>query len=173
MLPDVVAHHRAVDDVVADLRLATRTHHLSGLSLLGGEPTTQAAGLAVVAEAAQALGLNVMIYSGFTRAALEARDDDHLHRLLRATDLLVDGPYIEAQQSQRRRFIGSENQGLHALTLRGTAALLANPVGTDRTDGTGDVGTSAHNTVELRLRLDGAGAVYTINGWPVRGSETR
>ncbi len=149
---------RSVDSVVADID-AARAHGIEGISLLGGEPTAQAAAVADIAEAAQRMGLSVMVYSGFTRETLVARHDVEVDRLLSATDLLVDGPYVEAQRTTSRRFIGSDNQVLHRLSTRSLAP---------------DPRLDEGNTVELRVVIgpDGAQSL-TVNGWPVRGAETR
>ena len=136
---------------VAELRSRILDTHarrpLEGLSLLGGEPFAQAKALAVLAEAVRAEGLSVMIYSGFTLAELEAREDPDTARLLAACDLLVDGRYERDKPDESRRWIGSRNQELHRLSAR------------YRGD---DPRFFAGETVELRL-VDGE---LTINGWP-------
>jgi anaerobic ribonucleoside-triphosphate reductase activating protein len=90
------------------------TEHIEGVSFLGGEPFAQASALAVVAGGAQKLGLSVLIFSGFTREELEARED--ARALLAVTDVLVDGPYDRDQPDFRRRWIGSRNQRVHFLS---------------------------------------------------------
>lgn len=89
-----------------------------GLTLLGGEPFEQAEALALVAEAFRAAGLTVMTFSGFELIELRsrARGDDGTARLLAATDLLADGPYRRDLPETRRPWVGSTNQGLHALS---------------------------------------------------------
>ena len=105
------------------------------------------------------MGLSVMVYSGFTRASLVARADVDVDRLLAATDLLVDGPYVEAQRTTSRRFIGSDNQVLHRLSTRALAP---------------DPRLAEGNTLELRVVVSPDGRQsLTVNGWPVRGAETR
>jgi anaerobic ribonucleoside-triphosphate reductase activating protein len=152
------ATRRAVDDVIADID-AARARGIEGISLLGGEPTRQAAALADVAEAVRAMGLTVMVYSGFTLAELRARGDVDVDRLLAATDLLVDGPYVEARRTTTRRYIGSDNQVLHVLTDR------------HRAD---DAVFAAPNTVELRVITDADGRTRVeLNGWPTLGARTR
>jgi anaerobic ribonucleoside-triphosphate reductase activating protein len=152
------ATRRAVDDVIADID-AARARGIEGISLLGGEPTMQAAALADVAEAVRAMGLTVMVYSGFTLAELRARGDVDVDRLLAATDLLVDGPYVEARRTTTRRYIGSDNQVLHVLTDR------------HRAD---DAVFAAPNTVELRVITDADGRTRVeLNGWPTLGARTR
>jgi anaerobic ribonucleoside-triphosphate reductase activating protein len=152
------ATRRSVDDVIADID-AARARGIEGISLLGGEPTSQAAPLADVAEATRAMGLSVMVYSGFTLAELRDRHDVDVDRLLAATDLLVDGPYIEARRTTTRRYIGSENQVLHTLSPRYRAD---------------DAVFAAPNTVELRLVTDSDGRTrIELNGWPTLGARTR
>ncbi|MEZ4465468.1 MAG: 4Fe-4S single cluster domain-containing protein [bacterium] len=126
------------------------TPGIEGISLLGGEPTAQAEGLAPVAAAVQAAGLTVMLYTGFELAALRARRDAHVDALLAACDLVVDGPYDRTRPDPIRRWIGSENQGLHALT---PAYDLADPR------------FRAAETIEIRL----VGGDIVINGRPWGG----
>lgn len=127
---------------------------VEGVSLLGGEPFAQAEGLAEVAEGVQAGGRTVMIYTGYTLEELKANPDPAVHRLLAATDLLVDGRYEAEQRTIKRRWIGSTNQALHFLTDR------------YRED---DPRFTESNQVEIRMK-DG---LITLNGWPLYGAKTR
>lgn len=126
------------------------TEGIEGISLLGGEPTSQAAGLAEVCEAVRAAGLTVMLYTGFTVEALQARDDPAVDRLLAACDLVVDGPYDRDRPDTERRWIGSTNQGLRFLT--------------DAYQPT-DPRFFEGETIELRL----VNGELLINGWPWAG----
>jgi len=87
---------------------------LRGVTLSGGEPFCQAGALAVLAEKAHALGKNVMTYSGYTFEQLVkmAEEDADVAALLAQTDILVDGPFVQAQKSLMLRFRGSANQRL-------------------------------------------------------------
>ena len=91
---------------------------VEGITLLGGEPLAQAAGAAALARRAQALGLSVMVFSGFTLEEIRASADPDALNLLAHTDLLVDGPYLRDRPEPRRRWIGSSNQRVHVLTDR-------------------------------------------------------
>jgi anaerobic ribonucleoside-triphosphate reductase activating protein len=129
---------------------AIATEGLEGVSLLGGEPFAQAEGCAAFAEAVQAKGLGVMVYSGFTLAELEAKRDGGepgIAALLAACDLLVDGRYERDLPERERRWIGSTNQVMHFLSDR------------HRPD---DPRMRASNTVEIRLRK----GELVVNGWP-------
>jgi anaerobic ribonucleoside-triphosphate reductase activating protein len=138
-----------VTDVAARLARAQHDGDLEGLTLLGGEPFSQATGCAALANAAHQLDLSVMVFSGFTLGELrrQARKDDGVRALLTATDLLVDGPYDHTQPETRRRWVGSRNQQVHFLTDRCT---------------TDDRRWRQRNTLELRL-IDGQ---LTVNGFP-------
>jgi anaerobic ribonucleoside-triphosphate reductase activating protein len=134
-----------------DARLAAaRSRGVTGVSILGGEPFEQAAGVAAFARAARAHGLTVMVYSGYTLDELRARGPDAA-ALLAATDLLVDGRYDrdrpEPPPPLGRRWLGSTNQVLHFLS----AAYRAD-----------DPQLGGANTVEIHWH-EGR---LTINGWP-------
>ena len=95
---------------------------LDGLSLSGGEPFEQAEPLAELAEGAQARGYDVMIWSGYTFEFLMAHRDERpgWRRLLDASDVLVDGPFLIAQRSLGLSYRGSRNQRI--LDLRRSIA---------------------------------------------------
>jgi anaerobic ribonucleoside-triphosphate reductase activating protein len=85
---------------------------LSGLTLSGGDPFTQAAPCAALAEQVRALGLGVMVYTGYLWEDLLAAGNPAWRRLIEAADILVDGPFIQAQKNIDLRFRGSANQRL-------------------------------------------------------------
>jgi anaerobic ribonucleoside-triphosphate reductase activating protein len=128
---------------------AARAAGAEGISLLGGEPFEQAGALAELARHARSLGMTVMVFSGYTLAALRARPE--AAALLALTDLLVDGPYDQARPEPRppvgRRWIGSANQEMHYLS----AAYAPD-----------DPQMRAANTIEIRVSKAGV----LINGWP-------
>ena len=54
----------------------------------------------------------IMAYSGYTWAQLLAMENPAVFSLLRQCDILVDGPFVEAQRDLSLRFRGSRNQRL-------------------------------------------------------------
>ncbi len=85
---------------------------VSGVTLSGGEPFTQAKALAVLARELRANGIDVMSFSGWTYEELRdgANAENCWMDLLPQLSLLVDGKYIEEQKSLDLRFRGSKNQ---------------------------------------------------------------
>lgn len=136
------------DRFVAEARAAGA----EGITLLGGEPFDQADASATIAEAFRAAGLTVMTFTGYPRGNLEhwARERDDVARLYAATDLLADGPYLQDRPDRRRPWIGSVNQGLHALT-----SAYAREIAEIDADG-------GRDRVEVRIGADGT---VSINGW--------
>jgi anaerobic ribonucleoside-triphosphate reductase activating protein len=94
------------------------TSQVEGITFLGGEPFEQAAAAADVAEATRAAGLSVMTFTGFTLEHLLQVGHTAIDRLLKATDLLVDGPYDASRADRSRPWVGSNNQRFHFLTAR-------------------------------------------------------
>ena len=103
---------------------------LAGLTLSGGEPFCQAAECAALARVARARGMTVWTYTGYTYEALMQRGDpDHL-ALLAASDVLVDGPFVESLKSYEALYRGSTNQrliDLNATRRTGTVSLWSRP----------------------------------------------
>lgn len=85
---------------------------LTGVTLSGGEPFTQAKELAVLARKVREAGLDVMSFSGYTYEELVngATVDNGWFDLLSELSLLVDGKFIEEQKSLELKFRGSRNQ---------------------------------------------------------------
>lgn len=125
------------------------TPGIEGVSVLGGEPFEQAAGVAELCRLVKAGGKTVMVYSGYTLDELraQARTNAGVQALLDTTDLLLDGRYDATKPEKTRRWVGSTNQVLHFFT------------DAYRPD---DPRFWSSNTVELRLE----GGQLTINGWP-------
>ncbi|MBG6238543.1 anaerobic ribonucleoside-triphosphate reductase activating protein [Mycetocola sp. CAN_C7] len=123
-----------------------------GITLLGGEPFDQAAALATIAEAFRDAGLTVMTFSGYTLDLLTewAGDRADIARLLAATDLLIDGPYLQDAPDSIRPWLGSTNQGIRALTpaYADEVARIEREGGRDR--------------LEIRIHRDGR---IDVNGW--------
>ena len=84
----------------------------AGITLSGGEPLLQPEACRVLAEGAHALGKSVWLYTGYTwEELLELHDPAHL-ALLKACDVLVDGPFLQRQRTLELPFRGSPNQRL-------------------------------------------------------------
>jgi anaerobic ribonucleoside-triphosphate reductase activating protein len=133
-----------------DARVAAASG-IEGVSILGGEPFEQPAGVAAFARRVKQRGLTVMVYSGYTLAELRARPEPAVADLLGDIDLLVDGRYDRALPEPPppvgRRWLGSTNQTMHYLTTAYTPD---------------DPRMHGANTVELHWK-DGR---LLINGWP-------
>ena len=100
------------------LKLLDGNPLLRGLTLSGGEPFCQAEDCARLARDAREKGLDVWTYTGYTYEELSAGGRADWAELLAATDVLVDGPFVEAEKSYAALFRGSANQRL--IDLRAT-----------------------------------------------------
>ena len=85
---------------------------LKGITLSGGEPFCQAEPLAELARLVHGTGKDVAVYTGYTFEELAASPDPAVAALLEETDLLIDGPFVEAQRDIDLLFRGSSNQRL-------------------------------------------------------------
>jgi len=85
---------------------------LAGLTFSGGEPFCQAEPLAILADWAKQMNLNIWCYSGYTLEELKelAKTNKPIADLLSKTDTLVDGKFIQEQKDLTLRFRGSKNQ---------------------------------------------------------------
>ncbi len=101
---------------------------LDGVTLSGGEPFEQAQAAAGLAREVASRSLNLILYSGYTFEHLLAASysDPDTSFLLDSAYLLVDGPYIHAEQDYNLAYRGSRNQRLIDLprSLRAGQAVI-------------------------------------------------
>lgn len=135
-------------EIIEQLKQTLQTQHLEGVTFLGGEPFLQAQGLADIAEAAQDLGLSVIVFSGYQLSELVEENFAGCTRLLAATDLLIDGEFLQEEIDTVRNWVGSTNQQFHYLTSRYTSEIETQKLAV---------------TNEWRIELDGK---VKVNGLP-------
>ena len=85
---------------------------LRGITFSGGEPFCQTVPLKALADRVHSVKKDVTVYSGWTYEQLCAMHDPDIDALLSVCDVLVDGPFIEAQRDPELLFRGSANQRL-------------------------------------------------------------
>ncbi len=97
-----------------------------GLTLSGGEPFAQPESCLQLAQLAHAHRLTVWTYTGYTLDHLLAQGTPAQLTLLRETDVLVDGPFLQSQRTLSLPFRGSANQRLIQIpaSLQSGAAVL-------------------------------------------------
>jgi len=96
-----------------------------GVSVLGGEPFAQPVGLAALLRRLKTRGVHTVVYSGYTLEALARRPEPTVRVALEFTDLLIDGPYIEALADGASEWRSSRNQRLISQPAVALAALGA------------------------------------------------
>ena len=77
-----------------------------GVTFSGGEPFAQAEGYLELANALKEKGYEIASYSGYTFEQLLGAQRALLERL----DVLIDGPFTQAEKSLETPFRGSKNQ---------------------------------------------------------------
>ncbi len=115
-LPHVKRRLISVETLLKHFR--HRQGAIDGISVLGGEPTEQAEGVAALLEGVQGLGFSTVVFTGRLVEELLAEPSPAIQRLLAAADLLIDGPFIASQRDPSLRWRGSRNQRLLYLTPR-------------------------------------------------------
>jgi anaerobic ribonucleoside-triphosphate reductase activating protein len=136
-----------VDELAAELATA-KAAGVEGLSLSGGEPLQQAAASAALLDAARALGLSTLAFSGYTIDEIRALPDGPA--VLARLDVLIDGRYVSTERLASG-LRGSANQRIRLLTDRYTLAdVEATPVAEIRIGPTGDVVLTGVNPLKLK-----------------------
>ena len=91
------------------------TEGLEGVTFTGGEPMAQAEALADLATACRNRGLSVFIFTGYREDQLKSPAQRKLWDL---ADIVVAGPYVQAQRSFEHAWVGSANQQVHFVSDR-------------------------------------------------------
>ena len=97
--------YMSIDEI---LGLAKRNPMLDGITISGGEPFDQAEACAHLAQVAKAMGLNIVVYTGYTYEALIQMQS--CKALLEQTDILIDGKFEIDKIDLKLQFRGSSNQ---------------------------------------------------------------
>ena len=109
--PESWAFGTGTDMTVQDLFWRVKKNPLvRGVTFSGGEPFSQPEPLYHLAVELKKKGKHLMAYSGYTFEQLMELPDPYVQKLLSQLDLLVDGPFIEAERNIELRFRGSANQ---------------------------------------------------------------
>ena len=100
-----------------------------GVTFSGGEPFAQAEGFLALAKLLKEKGYEVASYTGYTFEQL-LKGTPAQKALLEAIDILIDGPFLQAQKSLEVPFRGSRNQRIldvKASLAAGQAVQTASP----------------------------------------------
>ena len=105
----------AVGDILAMIRRLPGG--IDGFTVSGGEPFLHPAALHALVRGLADLNDDILIFTGFTLAELEEKDDPEIRGVLEKCAVLVDGPYVrELHCSAGLR--GSDNQRIHVFKHR-------------------------------------------------------
>lgn len=85
---------------------------LDGITLSGGDPFVQPKESSIICREVKKRGLNTIVYTGYLFEDLlnEGIINNSYMDLLKETDILIDGPYIEDRKDLLLKFRGSSNQ---------------------------------------------------------------
>ena len=100
-----------------------------GVTFSGGEPFAQAGEFARLGRLLKAAGYEVASYSGYTFEQL-LQGTAEQRELLETVDVLIDGPFVQAERSLELNFRGSRNQrilNVRASLAAGQAVMEASP----------------------------------------------
>ena len=100
-----------------------------GVTFSGGEPFAQAGEFAKLGRLLKAAGYEVASYSGYTFEQLMQGTAEQ-RELLETVDVLIDGPFVQAERSLELNFRGSRNQrilNVKASLAAGQAVLETSP----------------------------------------------
>lgn len=133
---------------VAELAAQLAASGADGLSLSGGEPLQQPAAAAALLDAARALGMSTLAFSGYTLEEIRALPGGP--EVLARLDVLVDGRYVSTERLAEG-LRGSANQRIQLLTRRYSLAdVEATPVAEIRIGPTGELVLTGVNPLKLK-----------------------
>lgn len=99
----------SIDELISIIKESKEKYGIEGVTYSGGEPTLQQ-NLPILTQKIHELGLGVISFTG--------RNYEDVSNILAGCDVVLDGPYIEAQREQERKVLGSTNQRIIILSNR-------------------------------------------------------
>ena len=134
--------------LVEELAREMKESGSEGLSLSGGEPLQQAQGAVALLDAARALGMSTLAFSGYTIDEIRALP--HGNDVLARLDVLIDGRYVSTERLATG-LRGSANQRIQLLTDRYKLAdVEATPVAEIRISTSGELILTGVNPLKIR-----------------------
>lgn len=112
-------------EALLETYLIDQADPVEGITVSGGEPFLQSAGLGRLLFLARNRGLSTLVYTGYLIEELRAGVDRA--RVLEYIDVLIDGPFVEGLKEPTLLARGSINQRVHLLTGRYMAGDLLMP----------------------------------------------
>ena len=89
---------------------------IRGVTLSGGDPFFQPEAALAVAQAFHERGKDVWAYTGYVWEVLIQNQNSAVQELIRQCNVIVDGPFLQAQAVPGLRYCGSTNQRLIAVS---------------------------------------------------------
>lgn len=105
------------NDLIDLIQQSMFENDIEGVSFIGGEPILQAEGLSEISMWANSVGLTVLVFTGYKLEELIGMNNSSINKLLKYTDLLIDGIFIQEKYDTDRDWIGSKNQKVHFLSI--------------------------------------------------------
>ena len=105
---------KEIDEIIKNIK---KNPLIKGLTISGGEPFMQIAEILELTKKAKFIGLNVLIYTGYTYEDLLNKGDQRIKDIFMYADYLIDGPFEINKKSYNLEFKGSSNQRLIDLSL--------------------------------------------------------
>ena len=102
-------YEMSIEDIISEIK---KNPLLDGVTLSGGDPMFQVEESLKLAREVKKLGLNVMLYTGYTfeRIIEMGKSNPSYSEILNYLDYLVDGPFILKLRDLTLSFRGSQNQ---------------------------------------------------------------
>jgi len=91
---------------------------IEGITVSGGEPFEQAAGVANLIELIKSKNLSVFVFTGYNYQDLKDSNNNDIQRFLSHIDILCSGPFIQSKKDESLLWRGSTNQELIYLSDR-------------------------------------------------------
>ena len=101
---------------------------LDGVTFSGGDPFMQPKPLVELAKELKKRNLNVITYTGYRWEELVDANDPDWNALIQASDVIVDGPFVQILHDWKLKYTGSSNQRIidvKRTLAQGELALMA------------------------------------------------
>ena len=142
-----------VEQLKQQINTNKQQFNIEGITLLGGEPVLQAQGLAELAQYAHSIDLTVMLFTGYKSQELDEHQFKGINKLLKFTDVVVDGEFEIDVVEQKRNWVGSDNQKFHYITNKYDSSIELMPDTTTNEWRINDKGQVSANGLPFIVKL--------------------
>jgi len=108
----------SISEIFEKILISKKENGIKGITFLGGEPLDQAEQVLELLKTLEEIKLNTILFTGYKYEDLLNKKSEIIDEIFNRLDVLIDGPYIDEEYTEKLYLRGSKNQRIIFLSDR-------------------------------------------------------